>query len=105
MFNYSRICFNKKILVSIIVGVALMLLLFISGGKNGSARYADASEIKVKCFESIQVTAGDTLWSLALEYGKEFDDPEVFIDEVKEINKISGDTIYKNAYLIVPVYK
>ena len=95
----------KKYILTAMAIILLFTLTLIPGGKNGKGRYADASEIKVKCFESIQVTEDDTLWSLAEEYGKEFDKPEVFIEEVKEINKISGDTIYKNAYLIVPVYK
>ncbi|KAL2466661.1 LysM domain-containing protein [Abeliophyllum distichum] len=45
--------------------------------------------------KTIQIVKGDTLWGLSREYG-------VSIEEIKEANGLSGDTIYAGKKLIIP---
>ena len=47
---------------------------------------------------------GDTLYSLAEEYGDYFESDKAFINEVKYANHLIGDTIYAGSYLVVPYY-
>ncbi|KAK9922802.1 hypothetical protein M0R45_031248 [Rubus argutus] len=44
---------------------------------------------------TINIEKGDTLWGLSRRYG-------VSIDEIKEANGITGDTIYAGKKLIIP---
>ena len=57
-----------------------------------------------KYFTSVQVEEGDTLYSLAEEYGDYFESDKAFINEVKYANHLIEDTIYAGSYLVVPYY-
>ncbi len=96
---------NKTALT--VVGVLLILLgvAILLFGQNSNTSDAEASTIKVKQYTSIEVHHGDTLWSLAGEYGEPYKDRSVFIDEVKELNKLHGDFISEGGYLYIPIYK
>ena len=84
----------------IVIGIAILLF-----GKSSNTPDVEASTIKEKQFTSIQVQPGDTLWSLAEEYGEPYKDYSVFIDEVKSINQLHGDHITAGGYLFIPVYR
>ena len=61
---------------------------------------------RTKYFRSIEVQEGDTLWSIAEEYmTEEYSSVSDYIDDVKEINGFSQDTIYAGYYLVVPFYE
>lgn len=77
----------------------------VIGGNVLQNRPVQASSVykNVVNYKSIEVEAGDTLWTIADEYmGNEFTDREDYIDEVKRLNHLSTDTIQAGAYLIVP---
>lgn len=62
---------------------------------------------KVKDYICVEVEEGDSLWSIAKQYGvsgkKEIN---AFIKEVKEINSMQEDTVIKPGnYLMIPCYK
>ena len=49
---------------------------------------------------------GDSLWSIAKEYSDvdSYASYTDYIDEVKQINHISGDDIHAGEYLTIPYY-
>ena len=54
-------------------------------------------------YKTIQVEEGDTLWTLADQYmGSNSFDRQEYIDEVKEMNHLTSDTIESGAYLMIP---
>jgi len=59
-----------------------------------------------KCFTSIEIEPGDTLWSIAQEYATdEYESIEHYISEVKDINSLTGDNICAGAFLTLPYYE
>lgn len=90
-------------LTALIIFIAVALLIIIFKMTNT----AQASGEKNKQVISIQISAGDTLWSIASEYADDemYDDNNEFIEEVKSINGLSGDTLIAGAYLIIPYFE
>ena len=84
----------------ILIGIAVILF-----GQNSDTPSVEASTVKLKYYTSIEVESGDTLWSLAEEYGERYQDHDVFIKEVRSINKLEGDHITAGASLMIPVYR
>lgn len=59
---------------------------------------------KYKYYKSITIEHGDTLWSIADEYcGKECSTKE-YVEELKELNSLTSDTIYAGQHLLVSYY-
>lgn len=57
-------------------------------------------------YKTIQVHEGDTLWTLADQYmGNTSFNRQHYIDEVKEMNHLTDDTIQSGAYLMIPYVK
>ena len=47
----------------------------------------------------------ETLWTIAEEhYSEEYNSYQEYIDEVKFINNLTDDTIYRGAKLVIPYY-
>lgn len=84
------------------IAVVLILTIIFFGGM--SIVKADEAVEYEKSFISIEIENGDTLTSIAQEYAKSAADYSDYIDEVKSINSIKGDTIHTGCYLLVPVY-
>ena len=92
-----RIWFMLSVLISSIV-FSLCASFMVTNAKtiNDDNYY--------KYFTSVQVKEGDTLYSLAEEYGDYFESDKAFINEVKYANHLIDDTIYTGSYLVVPYY-
>lgn len=64
-----------------------------------------ANSSRYKYFTSIEIEAGSSLWDIAQEYmTEEYDSPEEYIEEVKQINHMSDDLVYEGSYLCIPYY-
>ena len=104
--NIVRSHFRTICIIGIMLA-AIMFILFFSGftsaGLGDSS--VEATTVKEKKYVSVQVRYGDTLWSLAERYGEEYEDPSVFIEDVKQFNELHGDKIKAGAYLFIPVYR
>jgi LysM repeat protein len=86
----SRIRKVKKRMVAMASAAILTPLLVIFVYMNGDTIHAGAS------MERYLVQKGDTLYSLAKRFGSS-------VDEMKEVNHLTSDTIYTGEKLIVPV--
>ncbi len=84
--------------VFIIVTLCLVLsFATISFGKT------DSEEREVY-YELVDITKGDTLWTIAEKYNTEFDDVREYVEVLKEFNNMSGDNIRSGDKIIIPVY-
>ncbi len=93
--------YNNKIMLTIVI----VLILSISIIGSIAVVKADERVQYNKSFISIEIASGDTLSSIAEKYaitGTEYDD---YIQEVRNINNLSSDTIHSGCYLMIPVYE
>ena len=85
----------------IIISLFLIVLLFLPA-KKASANHVVNNTYTIT---SVQVTSGDTLWSIAKEYySEEFSSLNGLVIEIKRINGLSSDIIYAGNYILVPQY-
>lgn len=92
---------KRIIMVCLVVMVFATTVLAITQRAS-----ADTTETRKKTCTSIEVQAGDTLWSIAeTYYTEECVDLVVYIDEIKRTNNMYDDKIMAGSYLIVPYYK
>ena len=69
------------------------------------ANQVKASSVKAEniYYKTVAVEEGDTLWDLADRYmGEKSFSRQEYIEQVKELNHLSGDMIESGAYLMVP---
>lgn len=95
----KRPCFHSLIFFGII------LAMFLTIGAMIRQSPAEASTISSNnvYYKSIEVSEGDTLWTIADEYmGNAFTDKESYIREVKKLNHLNNDQIQTGAYLMIP---
>ncbi len=96
----------KKILTMF----SLFLVLVISGlcGKgvvNSMAKESPAEPVS-RYYTSVRVEEGDSLWSIAKEYGTNSGKSmSEYITELQQINHLAGDTIHAGNYLTVFYYR
>ncbi|MBR3833533.1 MAG: LysM peptidoglycan-binding domain-containing protein [Lachnospiraceae bacterium] len=89
-----------------IIGLCVLFVLGIgalstldAGGK------ASASTSNQKYFICIEISEGDTLWSIADTYiSEEYSSVDEYVKEVKELNDLSSDKIFCGATLVVPYF-
>ncbi len=92
----------------ILAGIALILILIFTLSYHALVSNASTQmeEITYKYFTSIQIEAGDTLWSLADRYADSahYDSQDQYIAEVMHINHMTSEELHAGNYLIVPYY-
>lgn len=92
----------------ILAALLLLLAVFMSlamGSIVGFAGNRDSGVAVTKCYTSILVEDGDTLWGIASDYmTSEYDGVEAYIREVCELNHLDGDRIRAGEYLVIPYY-
>lgn len=92
----------------ILTGIAVVLVLIFTLSYHALISQANTGmeDVSYKYFTSIQIKAGDTLWSLADRYADElhYASQDQYIAEVMEINHMTDEDIYVGNYLIVPYY-
>lgn len=84
----------------------LVAFTFVIGIKfvDVNAKKSD-NYIMKREYISVEIEAGDTLWSLANEYmGLGYSDVDAYIDDIKSVNGIRSNTIHSGNYLIIPRY-
>ena len=88
--------------------IILMFIVVISGAVVIGTVISNANEAQdnsFKYFKSIEVDAGDTLWSIADEYmDSHYDSKNEYIKEVMKINSLTSDQIAVGQFIVVPYY-
>lgn len=94
----ERIVRNRKrgLAIIIIASMALGFIMFSSFSK------AEASRPSFTYYDSYEIKAGDTLWTIADQYmdGENFD-KERFVDTIKRNNHLLDSEIHAGDYLII----
>ena len=94
----------KSVIILLILAVIMGITIFrftaqpaIAGSRSEEPRY--------KYYTSIYVEQGDSLWSIAEEHiTSDYDSIYSYIDEVKNINHLTGDFIKSGTRLCIPYY-
>lgn len=96
---------RRNIFLAVAATLVLMIFVF-SYHSLTSAASTNTDNTSYKYFSSIQVEAGDTLWSIAEEYADKlhYASNKEYINEVKMMNKLRSDDIVSGQYLIIPYY-
>lgn len=87
--------------------VCLVLTLgMLFGGILAKARNASAADtVYYKYYTNVEVQPGDTLWELAGMYmGEHYESRDAYIEEVKELNRLTSSQIISGRSLILPYY-
>lgn len=102
--NRKRFYRNRRIVLTIAVIFIAVIYLSIFGGQESVRAYdhSGGDSADHRYYKSIQVNDGDTLWDIAALYMDDsYDSTADYIEELKEINKLSSDNIHAGCYLTV----
>ncbi len=101
---------NKNVLsirniLFVLVALAVILICTFSFSAVATAKHTQAAQREVQTtYESIRISGGDSLWSIAQRYygttGTEY-----YVEQIKVLNGLSSDHIQAGAYILVPVGK
>ena len=85
--------------ICLITVCSFTLSAFRSNAKNGLST-------SDKYYKSITISNHDTLWSIAEQYmdAEHYDSIQDYIDEVRQMNSLTGDFIHYGEYLVIPYY-
>jgi nucleoid-associated protein YgaU len=88
------ICVAVVFVIAFVAGMTFLFRSDVSANNESVIRY-----------ETVQIEAGDTLWSIAREHYKQQNgDIRDYIEEIRECNNLATDTITEGHYLCIPVY-
>lgn len=95
----------RRRLFMTVLTIVLVLVLAVSYHAFLSEAETGEKEIAYKYYTSIEITYGETLWSIAEKYADTgYDSLVQYVNEVKKINHLKDDTIIAGQFLIVPYY-
>lgn len=96
---------NRKICYMVPAVILFIAIITIMAGFKANAQDKKIPEGVYKYYRTIEVNSGDTLWSIADKYAdSSYISKENYINEIKKINNISGDTIHSGSYLTISYY-
>lgn len=92
--------FLSALLIIVLISVFALIL-----GKENTTQAGESIKYN-KYFKSIEINSGDTLWSIAKENIPQNSSIDIrdYINEVSQINSLSGGEITSGMNLVVPYY-
>ena len=106
MRNLANILKSRPVLKRIILlNMALIVILFCTFAFSAisTAKHTQAAQRNTQTtYESVRISGGDSLWSIAQEY-RGIEPTEDFVEELMVINNLSSDHIQSGSYILVPV--
>ena len=101
-----RVRERRKNICLFLIAVALIISCFFTVGSFLAKAQSSHRTITHKTYKSISVCAGDNLTRIAKEnLINDYDDPSVYVEEVKQINHLEDDIISSGMYIVVPHYE
>jgi LysM repeat protein len=85
---------------AVVVGLCLLLVLLMAA-VAAPASQAGAPAVPREPEIAVVVRPGDTLWSIVARHAPSHDAPGV-IEEIRRLNRLSGNTIHPGQRLILP---
>lgn len=96
---------RKKICMLIFsIMTVILLSMFV---RSISTQASDLEhQTNYKYYKSIEISKGDTLWSIANQYidTDHYKNIQEYVDEIKEMNAMKSDHIVSGSCLIIPYY-
>ncbi len=98
---------NRELQRSVLILILALLLIVTTAllffGTKSQA--AESRPSAVKCYESVQVASGETLYSIAEDhYSPQFKSVDRMVSEIMSINNMDNDQVVSGLYIIVPYY-
>ncbi len=86
-----------------LVTVIMISVLFISLSTKANER---GNQPSCKYYKSVEITNGDTLWSIAKDYfdSAYYENTRAYVSEIKKVNNLTSDDIVAGSYIIIPYY-
>lgn len=86
------------------IAAAVVFSAFLVSISTQASELDHAAEYKY--YKSIEVTKGDTLWSIAKENMDKdhYKNVSEYVNEVKTMNAMKSDSIVSGSYIIIPYY-
>lgn len=101
--NRKRCRKQRHMLLGILAAILVLCSVSLLFHKTISS--ASTESMGEKCFLSVEIQPGDSLWSIASNYYTEqWNSIEDYIEEIKEFNGIYREDIRFGDYLMIPYY-
>lgn len=96
----------KRKIFFLLVALFVITIGSVAFGSIFSTAKNPASEVQqYKYYKSIEIQPGDSLWSIAEEYCTDaYEDTREYVDELKDLNGLTSDTIHAGQHLLVAYY-
>lgn len=103
--NMSIINFRYGFLVILLAICMLFLGIYIGSHRMASVEAQKFVQDRQKRYTCIDVEEGDTLWKIAGEFmTEEYQNRDMLIEEIREMNHITGSMIRAGSTLLIPYY-
>ena len=94
---------RRTVVFGTVLSAAMLSVILVSSISFSSKARGDHE--LYKCYTSVEIMPGDSLWSIADGYSTAgYYDRLDYIDEIKTVNHILGDDIQAGEYLVLPYY-
>ena len=92
-----------KRMILLVGALIVILLCTFALSTIATAKHTQAAQRSIQTtYESIRISGGDSLWSIAQEY-RGIENTADFVEELKVLNNLSSDRIQTGSYILVPV--
>ncbi len=92
-----------KRMILLVGALIVILLCTFALSTVATAKHTQAAQRSTQTtYESIRISGGDSLWSIAQEY-RGIENTADFVEELKVLNNLSSDRIQTGSYILVPV--
>ena len=96
---------KQKMMLLLVTVFIITVGSIVFGSIFSSANNPERNFKQHKYYKSIVIEDGDSLWSIAEDYCTETcDDTRAYVNELKELNGLSSETIYEGQHLLVIYY-
>ena len=94
----------RNMLLILFTLILIFVISFFIVSFSSQARDME-HQTSYKYYKSIQISNGDTLWSIAQNNMDEhYSTTAQYVDEIKQMNSLSSDRIVAGNYLLIPYY-
>lgn len=95
---------KQKVTLLVISVMIVIIGSIVFGSLFTSAKENTQQQVQYKYYKSIEIEAGESLWSIAQVYTPDNKDVNVYVDELMELNNLSSEQIHAGQHLLVPYY-
>lgn len=96
----------RRVMVCFVTMILVLATAIIGFHTNAKATNHEASD-DIRCYASIEIQSGDSLWSIASEHmdNKHYNNVNEYIKDITYVNDIGIDTVLKSGeHIILPYY-